>query len=270
MAPEVSWIGYGPGFVIARARGMVLLGLGSNKFVVLEKINNLIGLIVKVDSHTMSQSKGKVARICVELDISKPLTLFIEVEGRTYEVVYKGIQVICFEGASKVKCASTIKDFKKVYAIDGFTVLGPRSSSLKVIAHASQSITALVYVRISVGDYNLTSQQFPRLVEVNLDGLSSDVSNEEIHQSLFSISGLKSLWPDGFPTIFYQNFWDICSNDIIMLIQNYFQMAFLLENLNETFIALIPKFDALGVLYGFKALVYGIQWRIGSEDDVLD
>ena len=56
------------------------------------------------------------------------------------------------------------------------------------------------------GDYNLTSRQFPRLVEVVLDRLSSDVSNEEIHQSLFSIIGLKSLWPDGFPTIFYQNF----------------------------------------------------------------
>ncbi|KAJ6418599.1 hypothetical protein OIU84_001878 [Salix udensis] len=87
-------------------------------------------------------------------------------------------------GAGKVKCASTIKDFKKVYAIDVFVVLEPRISgskalnvttnlgfshyhivdaigysggvwllwngssvSLQVIAHASQSITALVHVR---------------------------------------------------------------------------------------------------------------------------
>ncbi|KAJ6292418.1 hypothetical protein OIU78_024565 [Salix suchowensis] len=87
-------------------------------------------------------------------------------------------------GAGKVKCASTIKDFKKVYAIDVFAVLEPRISgskalnvatnlgfshyhivdatgfsggvwllwngssvSLQVIAHASQSITALVHVR---------------------------------------------------------------------------------------------------------------------------
>ncbi|KAB5567995.1 hypothetical protein DKX38_001788 [Salix brachista] len=40
---------------------------------------------------------GKFACICVELDISKPLTPFIEVEGRTYGVVYEGIQMICFE-----------------------------------------------------------------------------------------------------------------------------------------------------------------------------
>ncbi|KAJ6740757.1 hypothetical protein OIU79_000802 [Salix purpurea] len=87
-------------------------------------------------------------------------------------------------GAGKVKCASTIKDFKKVYAIDVFAVLEPRISdskalnvatnlgfshyhivdatgfsggvwllwngsyvSLQVIAHASQSITTLVHVR---------------------------------------------------------------------------------------------------------------------------
>ncbi|KAF9685155.1 hypothetical protein SADUNF_Sadunf03G0025000 [Salix dunnii] len=67
------------------------------RFDVLEKIENLIGITVKVDPHTMSQSRGKFARICVELDISKPLTPFIEVEGRTYGVVYEGIQVICFE-----------------------------------------------------------------------------------------------------------------------------------------------------------------------------
>ncbi|KAJ6684536.1 hypothetical protein OIU79_014813 [Salix purpurea] len=67
------------------------------KFDVLEKIGNLIGLTVKVDPCTMSQSRGKFARICVELDIFKPLTLFIEVEGRTYGVVYKGIQMMCFK-----------------------------------------------------------------------------------------------------------------------------------------------------------------------------
>ncbi|KAJ6329689.1 hypothetical protein OIU77_011210 [Salix suchowensis] len=49
----------------------------TQRFDVLEKIGNLIGHTVKVDSHTMSQARGKFARICVELDISKPLTPFI-------------------------------------------------------------------------------------------------------------------------------------------------------------------------------------------------
>ncbi|CAB4316330.1 unnamed protein product [Prunus armeniaca] len=50
-------------------------------FDVMEKIGNLIGATVKVDAHTMSQARGKFARVCVELDLAEPLTPFIEVEG---------------------------------------------------------------------------------------------------------------------------------------------------------------------------------------------
>ncbi|KAJ6375865.1 hypothetical protein OIU77_000767 [Salix suchowensis] len=83
-------------FLLDEDMKYVLIG-GPWQFDVLEKINNLIGLTVKVDSHTISQSRRKFAQICVELNISKPLTLFIEVEGRTHGVVYEEIQVICFE-----------------------------------------------------------------------------------------------------------------------------------------------------------------------------
>ncbi|CAL2276141.1 unnamed protein product [Prunus armeniaca] len=60
---------------------------------VMEKIGNLVGATVKVDAHTLSQARGKFARICVELDLAKPLTPFIEIEGRTYRVVYEGINL---------------------------------------------------------------------------------------------------------------------------------------------------------------------------------
>ncbi|KAB5538371.1 hypothetical protein DKX38_015904 [Salix brachista] len=43
------------------------------------------------------------------------------------------------------------------------------------------------------GDYNLTPKLFPKLLEADLDGLSSDVTNEEIHQNLFSIDS-SSVW----------------------------------------------------------------------------
>ncbi|CAL9001793.1 unnamed protein product [Prunus brigantina] len=64
---------------------------------VMGKIGNLIGHIGKVDALIMSQARGKFARICVELDLSKPLVPFIEVEGRSYGVVYEGIKLVCFE-----------------------------------------------------------------------------------------------------------------------------------------------------------------------------
>ncbi|CAL9018615.1 unnamed protein product [Prunus brigantina] len=61
---------------------------------VIEKIGNLVGATIKVDAHTLSQARGKYARICVELDLAKPLTPFIEIEGRTYGVVYEGINLV--------------------------------------------------------------------------------------------------------------------------------------------------------------------------------
>ncbi|CAL2228539.1 unnamed protein product [Prunus armeniaca] len=61
---------------------------------VMEKIGNLVGATVKVDAHTLSQARGKFAQICVELDLAKPLTPFIEIEGRTYGVVYEGINLV--------------------------------------------------------------------------------------------------------------------------------------------------------------------------------
>ncbi|ONI26925.1 hypothetical protein PRUPE_1G055400 [Prunus persica] len=67
------------------------------RYDVMEKIGNLIGNTIKVDANTMSQARGKFARICIELDLAKPLTPFIEVEGRTYGVVYEGINLVCFE-----------------------------------------------------------------------------------------------------------------------------------------------------------------------------
>ncbi|KAB5531982.1 hypothetical protein DKX38_018652 [Salix brachista] len=194
-------------------------------------------------------------------------------------------------GADKVKYASTIKDFKKVYAIDVFVVLEPRISDSKALNVATNlgfshyhivdatGFSRGVWIRESLwtyfdglakafnlpwlvmrdfndiscaskkcggnfdsgglifvdwidrnhlidlgfsdskftwcnkrntkGDYNLTPQLFLRLVEADLDGLSNDVSNEKIHQSLFSIGDLKSPGPNGFPAIFNQNFWDL-------------------------------------------------------------
>lgn len=83
---------------------------------VMMKIGNLIGTTVKVDAHTMGQARGKFARLCVELDLSKPLIPFIEVEGRTYEVVYEGIQLVCFEcgcfGHGKDACPVIVEDRK--------------------------------------------------------------------------------------------------------------------------------------------------------------
>ncbi|KAL6137614.1 hypothetical protein ACLB2K_062904 [Fragaria x ananassa] len=78
----------------------------------IEKIGKILGDVVRVDPITISQARGKFARVCVEVDLSKPLRPFVEVESVAYNVVYEGISLICFEcgcfGHSKEKCPTVI------------------------------------------------------------------------------------------------------------------------------------------------------------------
>lgn len=55
------------------------------------KIGKIIGDVVKVDQLTLPETRGKFARVCIEVDLSKPLRPFVEVEAITYGVIYEGI-----------------------------------------------------------------------------------------------------------------------------------------------------------------------------------
>ncbi|CAL8176297.1 unnamed protein product [Prunus armeniaca] len=84
---------------------------------------------------------------------------------------------------------------------------------------------------------------FPQLERSNCTRLNGEVSDVEIQSSLFAIGGLKTPRPYGFPTLFYQNYWDLCSKDIISLVKDCFVRASLPEHLNDTLIALVPKVE---------------------------
>ncbi|XP_019177882.1 PREDICTED: uncharacterized protein LOC109173079 [Ipomoea nil] len=63
----------------------------------LKKIGKNIGRPVKIDTATDFVSKGKFARVCVELDISKPLLPMFVIEGVEWPIEYEGIHQICFK-----------------------------------------------------------------------------------------------------------------------------------------------------------------------------
>ncbi|QHO03191.1 uncharacterized protein DS421_13g430210 [Arachis hypogaea] len=46
--------------------------------------------------NTVSQTSGKFARLCVELDLSKPLHSKYLVNRRNYHIEYEGLHMICF------------------------------------------------------------------------------------------------------------------------------------------------------------------------------
>lgn len=62
----------------------------------LAKIGNQIGRPVRIDTTTSLVSIGKFARICVEVDLSKPLLSKFTLEDEVLPIEYEGIHMVCF------------------------------------------------------------------------------------------------------------------------------------------------------------------------------
>ena len=63
---------------------------------ILYVVGSQIGKVLKVDSNTLRQSKGRFARICVEVDLNKPLLPAILINGVEKKIVYEGLHMIWF------------------------------------------------------------------------------------------------------------------------------------------------------------------------------
>lgn len=63
---------------------------------VLKEICEAIGKVLRIGSHTTMEARGRYARLCVQIDIYRPLINTILI-GRFEQVVtYEGIQRLCF------------------------------------------------------------------------------------------------------------------------------------------------------------------------------
>ncbi|KAK1312391.1 hypothetical protein QJS10_CPA07g00440 [Acorus calamus] len=93
---------------------------------------------------------------------------------------------------------------------------------------------------------NSSSAQTPPLAfggisEAENSSLCSCVTEAEMRAALFQMKALSSPGSDGFPSRFYQYFWDMCKTDLLNAINYFFTQGKLLRQVNHSFIALIPK-----------------------------
>ena len=63
---------------------------------VLVKVGEKIGKPIKIDYATSLVSRGHFARICIEVDLEKPLVSKFELRSKVRRVEYEGIHLICF------------------------------------------------------------------------------------------------------------------------------------------------------------------------------
>lgn len=60
------------------------------------RIAKRLGRPIKADSTTVETERGRYAKVCVEVDLSKPLKSRVLIEGKIYRVEYEHIPVMCF------------------------------------------------------------------------------------------------------------------------------------------------------------------------------
>ncbi|CAN1273765.1 hypothetical protein LINPERPRIM_LOCUS15179 [Linum perenne] len=63
---------------------------------ILKLIGDRIGRTVRIDHTTLEGSRGNFARICVEVDLSKPLLSKYRLRRRVRRIEYEGLHTICF------------------------------------------------------------------------------------------------------------------------------------------------------------------------------
>ena len=65
--------------------------------VVLREIGSTIGPVLCIDSYTASESRGSYARLCVQVDLGKPLITSVRVGRLVQKVTYEGVSTLCFQ-----------------------------------------------------------------------------------------------------------------------------------------------------------------------------
>ncbi|XP_075674737.1 uncharacterized protein LOC142643905 [Castanea sativa] len=81
---------------------------------VLREIGSAIGPALRIDSYTASETRGGYARLCVHIDLEKPLISSIRVGRVVQKVLYEGISSLCFccgkLGHKQESCVLKVKE----------------------------------------------------------------------------------------------------------------------------------------------------------------
>ena len=71
--------------------------------------------------------------------------------------------------------------------------------------------------------------------------LSSEFIAEEVKVALFQMGSTKALGPNGMNALFYQKFWHVVSDNVVLAVLDFLNIRNMLPKINHTNIVLIPK-----------------------------
>jgi len=86
-------------------------------------------------------------------------------------------------------------------------------------------------------------EDIPQVTDDDKEKLIANFSYNEIREAIFQMEHNKAPGPDGFPAEFYQAFWDIIKDDLMVMFVDFHNGTLPLYSLNFGIITLLPKKD---------------------------
>ncbi|KAK2638397.1 hypothetical protein Ddye_026192 [Dipteronia dyeriana] len=77
---------------------------------------------------------------------------------------------------------------------------------------------------------------------------------EEVHKDVFDMGPLKAPGRDGLPAIFYQKFWSIVVQDVVVTCLKCLNEGASLDNMNDNLFTLIPKVRVAEKVSDFRSI----------------
>lgn len=195
---------------------------------ILYVLGSQIGRVLKVDTPTLKRSKGRFARVCVELDLTKPLLPLILVNGKEKRIEYECVHLICFAcgryGHNREKCplrcaecttetnaANLSKDMGKVPHVHNVLNSSSDSAGNSLKTLSPECVEESVYGewmtvqrgrfrrnagRDSVGGKNQQLQKSPQSVQPSGSRFATLVSVAEVDHPVSEVNSQKQTLAD--------------------------------------------------------------------------
>ena len=81
--------------------------------------------------------------------------------------------------------------------------------------------------------------------------LSSEFTADEIKTALFQMELTKAPGPSGMNALFYQKFWHVVGDSVIVVVLDYLNSGLMVPKINHTNIVLVPKVKSLEKMSDF-------------------
>ena len=135
-----------------------------------------------------------------------------------------------------------------------------------LVTHFKEQFTDIESRSLQEISEELQSLPIPQIDHHQQQLLDMPVTNEEIERAIFQMGPHKAPGPNRIPAFFFQEFWDIVKQDILLSVKAFFHSGSLLKSLNHTYITLIPKMNNHDEVTHFRPIsLCNVTYKIISK-----